>query len=61
MQTITFQIMKISTTFDSNKNLIMRQNLELISKKEYSITKVAFCLENYVGMRIVSNGIIKLI
>jgi hypothetical protein len=53
--------MKISTTFDSNENLIMRQNLELISKKEYSITKVAFCLENYVGIRIVSNGIIKLI
>jgi len=39
----------------------MRQNLELISKKEYSIIKVAFCLESYVGTIIVSNGIIKLI
>jgi hypothetical protein len=53
--------MKIFTTFDSNENFIMRQNLELISEKNNSITKVAFCLENYVGTRIVSNGIIKLI
>jgi len=53
--------MKISTTFDSNKNHIVRQNLELISKKEYSITKVAFCFKKYVKTRIVSKGIIKLI
>jgi hypothetical protein len=53
--------MKISTTFDSNENLIVRQNLELISKKEYSITKVTFCLKKYVRTRIVSKGIINLI
>lgn len=39
----------------------MTQNLELMSKKEYFIIKVAFCLEIYVGTIIVSNGIIKLI